>query len=81
MKPSSSKLAPFETQSLELRKQGMPLQKIADSLYREHELNITYNAVFSFQQTRKKVAQKPSLFFENLPDDIRDALIRQLTAL
>ena len=81
MKGSSSILTPFEAQIRDLRKQGIPLRKIAETLNRERGLNVTYNAVFSFLKTREKGSQRPSLSYENLPSDIRDSLIKQFTAL
>jgi len=81
MKGSSSILIPVEAQIRTLRKQGVSLRKIAEILNREHGLTITYNAVFSFLKTREKAEKRPALFYENLPDDIRDSLIKQFTAL
>ncbi|MCU0856983.1 MAG: Fic family protein [Pontiellaceae bacterium] len=81
MKGSSSILTPFEAQIRDLRKQGVPLRKIAVLLNRKHGLSVTYNAVFSFLKTREKAEKHPSLFYENLPGDIRDSLIKQFTAL
>lgn len=81
MKGSSSILIPFEAQIRTLRKQGVSLRKIAEILNCEHGLTVTYNAVFSFLKTREKVEKRPALFYENLPDDIRDSLIKQFTAL
>ncbi|NOU35814.1 MAG: Fic family protein [Kiritimatiellaceae bacterium] len=81
MKGSSSILTPFEAQIRNLREQGVPLRKIAELLNHEHGLTVTYNAVFSFLKTREKTEKHPSLFYENLPADIRESLIKQFTAL
>lgn len=81
MKGSSSILSPFEAQIRTLRKQGVSLRKIAEILNREHGLSVTYNAVFSFLKTREKAENRPALFYENIPDDIRNSLIQQFTAL
>jgi Fic family protein len=81
MKGFTSSLVPFEAQIRELQKQGVSLRKIAETLHHEHGLNVTHNAVFSFLKTRDKAQQRPALFYENLPADIRDSLIKQLTAL
>lgn len=81
MKNSSSRLKPFEAQIRKLQEQGVSLRKIAETLNQEHGLNLSYNAVFSFLKTREKTQKRPALFYENLPGDLRDALIRQLTAL
>lgn len=80
MKGSPSSLSPFEDQIRNLRESGVSLRKIAETLNREHGLNVTYNAVFSFLKTRDK-AQRPALFYGNLPADIRESLIKQFTAL
>lgn len=81
MKRSSSILAPFEAQIRSLRGEGVSLRKIADIINREHELNITYNAVFSFLKTREAAEQRPALFYDDLPADIQESLIKQFTAL
>jgi Fic family protein len=81
MKAFQSSLIPFEAQIRDLRKQDVPLRKIAELLNREHGLHITYNAVFSFLKTREKTEERPSMFYESLPRDIRNSLIKQFTAL
>lgn len=81
MKGPKSILTPFETQIRELREQGVSLRKIAETLNQEHGLDVSYNAVFSFLKTRDKIQPRPALFYETLPDDIRDSLIKQITAL
>lgn len=81
MKRSSSKLLPFDQEIQNLRNQGVSLRKIANVLNQEHGVDITYNAVFSFLKTREKTEQRPALFCEDLPDDIQESLIKQLTAL
>jgi Fic family protein len=80
MKRSSSSLVPFEAQIRGLQESGVSLRGIAEILKREHGLNVTYNAVFSFLKTRDK-ARRPALFYEDLPSDIRASLIKQFTAL
>jgi Fic family protein len=81
MKRSSSILVPFEGEINALRQQAVPLRAIATQLNKEHGLNVTYNAVFSFLKRRSKAASPPALFYENLPADIKDSLIKQFTAL
>lgn len=81
MKGPSSKLTPFDAQIRKLQKQGVSLRKIAEILNQEHGINVTYNAVFSFLKTRDKAKQQLGLFYENLPEDIRESLIKQFTAL
>ena len=81
VKNTLSKLAPFEEEIRRLRGRGVSLRTIADHLKQEHGLAVTYNAVFSFLKTRDSSTRQPSPFFRDLPADIRDGLIKQLTAL
>ena len=81
MSGGTSKLAPFEEFIRRCQAEGHSLRGIADALYREHGLRVTYNAVFSFLKTRETSAPRPALFFSDLPGDIRDGVIKQLTAL
>jgi Fic family protein len=79
MKQPRSKLAPYEQEIRAWREQGVSLRDIAQRLEDQCGVCVTYNAVFSFLKTRDKA--EPVSFYENLPEDVRDALIRQLTAL
>ncbi|MFA5687777.1 MAG: Fic family protein [Kiritimatiellales bacterium] len=81
VKNSSSSLAPFEKQILNLRKKGVSFRKIAEILNEKHGLNITHNAVVVFLKSREKQNQQSGLFFKNFPADIREALLKQFTAL
>lgn len=81
MRGPSSRLIPFEKQIRSLQKRGVSLRKIAETLRREHGIDVTYNAIFSFLKTRDKAQQRPALFYENLPADLRESLIKQFTAL
>jgi len=81
MKRAQSSLTPHEGEIRRLRERGVSLRDIAEHLDRQHGLKVTYNAVFSFLKTRDAAGPRPALFFSNLPDDIREALIKQLTAL
>ena len=81
MKKDQSKLAPFEEEIRRLRESGVSLRDIAKRLHRQHGVKVTYNAIFSFLKTREAAGPRPALFFSNLPHDIREALIKQLTAL
>ena len=76
-----SKLTPYAGEVQRLREGGTSLRDIADLLKRKYSLDVTYNAVFSFLKTRDASAPQSTPFFRDLPGDIRDALIRQLTAL
>ena len=79
MKQSRSKLVPYEQEIRAWREQGVSLRSIAQRLEDEYGVHVTYNAAFSFLKTRDKA--EPVSFYENLPEDVRDALLRQLTAL
>jgi len=81
MKRSSSVLAPFEQELLELRERGISLRAIAEIMNQEHGLSVTYNAVFSFLRTCEKRQTRSAFFYEGLPEDLRGSLIKQLTAL
>lgn len=81
MNKSKSKLDPFEEEIRELRENGTSLRNMAKQLDRQYGLNVTYNAIYSFLKTRDEAKNRSKLFFSDFPDDIRDALIRQLTAL
>jgi len=56
-------------------------RKIAVRLNQEHDLSISHNAVVSFLKNRERAQQKPTLFYEGLPKDIRSSLLKQITAL
>ncbi len=81
MKAHPSKLSAFREQLLSLRDQGVSLRKIAAILKREHGLDVTYNAIFSFLKTQARTTRHPVLFHASFPPDIQDSLIRQFTAL
>ena len=81
MKRSSSVLAPFEREILKLRDSRVSFRAIAEIINREHGLSVTYNAVFSFLRTRERREKPSALFYEGLPEDLRNSLIKQLTAL
>jgi len=81
MNRATSKLSRLEQEIRDLRDEGLSLRKIANHLNQAHGLNVTYNAVFSFLKTRERSERRPALFFEGLPDDLRESLLKQLTAL
>lgn len=81
MKAVSSKLVPFEDRIKKWRSDGVSLRRIAGKLKNECDLDVSYNAVFSFLNTREKRERPFQMFYDDLPVDIRDALIRQFTAL
>lgn len=81
MKQHLSKLAPYEAQIKSLRENGISLRKIAAIMNEQHGVNVSYNAVFSFLKTHDKPLNPPAFFFDGLPNDIREALIKRITAL
>lgn len=81
MKRPRSKLAPFEEEIRKLRESGVSLRDIAAQIRRQYGVKVTYNAVYSFLKTRDETRARSQFFFSGLPNDIREALIRQLTAL
>jgi Fic family protein len=81
MKSSTSRLAPFLQEIYQRRDQGVSLRNIASHLKERHGLDTSYNAVFSYLKTQDKQREPSQPFFRDLPADIREALIRQLTAL
>ncbi len=54
--PFRSKLAPFEREIVELRRQRPPVsyRRIAELLKEQHGVEVTINAVFAFLRTRRK---------------------------
>lgn len=74
-------MVPYETEVRSLRDQGVSFRDIADKLNQKYDLSISHNAVFSFLRTRDRAAQKPTLFYEGLPEDIFSALLKQIAAL
>lgn len=80
-KPYQSKLRPYEEELTALLDKGLSYRQVAESLNRNHNLNITHNAVFSFVKTRRPGRRGKHLFFEGLSPDIRDALVKQVAAV
>ncbi len=81
MKSTGSRLTPFEEEIRALRKDGVSLREIAARIRHEHGVKVTYNAVYSFLKTRDEAQSRTTPFFNDLPDDIRAGLLKQLTAL
>ena len=80
-KPYQSKLLPYEDALFALLDKGMSYRQAADRLNRQHSLNITHNAVFSFVKTRRPGRRGGKLFFEGLSPDIRDGLVKQIASV
>jgi fido (protein-threonine AMPylation protein) len=80
-KPFQSKLNPYEKELFALFDKGLSYRQIADEFNRKQDLQITHNAVFSYIKIRRPGRRGTKLFFEGLTSDIRDALIKQITAV
>jgi len=79
MKKNRSILEPYRDELIALQKAGHSYRSLAEWVFQEKGVKVSYNAVFHF--LTRKASEPCSLFFEDLPTDIRDGLIRQLTAL
>jgi hypothetical protein len=80
-KPYQSRLLPYHDEVFSLLDRGLSYRRVAETLNRKHQLGVTHNAVFSFVKSRRPGPRSTGLFFEGLSRDIRDALIKQVTAV
>ncbi len=79
-KPFQSKLLPHEDELFALLDSGKSYRQVAEELNRAHGLSVTHNAVFSFARTRRAKRGGGRLFYEGLSPEVRDQLLRQVTA-
>lgn len=79
-KPFQSKLKPFESELREILASGVGFRGAAEEINRRHGLNVTHNAVFSFFKNRPAARAERGLFYEGLPADLRDQLLKRLAA-
>jgi hypothetical protein len=79
-KPFQSKLKPYETELREILASGVGFRGAAQEINRRHGLNVSHNAVFSFLKNRPAPRSERGLFYEGLPTDIRDQLLKRLAA-
>jgi hypothetical protein len=79
-KPFQSKLKPYETELREILASGVGFRGAAQEINRRHELDVSHNAVFSFLKSRPAPHAERGLFYEGLPADIRDQLLKRLAA-
>lgn len=79
-KPFQSKLKPYEAELRELLASGAGFRVAAEEINRRHGLNVSHNAVFSFLKNRPAQRAKRGLFYEGLPADLRDQLLKRLAA-
>lgn len=79
-KPYQSKLVPYEVEVFDLLDEGLTYRAVAERLNQRHKLNITHNAVFSFVKARRPGRGGGRLFFEGFSPDIKDQLLKRITA-
>ena len=80
-KPFQSKLKPYEAELRELLASGGGFRGAAAEINRRYGLNVSHNAVFSFLKNRPAPRSERGLFYEGLPSDIRDQLLKRLAAV
>ena len=79
-KPFQSKLKPYEAELRKILSSGVGFRGAAAEINRRHGLNVSHNAVFSFLKNRPAPRAERRLFYEGLPTDIRDQLLKRLAA-
>ena len=79
-KPYQSKLAPYEAEVFQLLDEGLTYRAIATELNLRHALDITHNAVFSYVKKRQPGRGGGRLFFEGFSPDLKDQLLKRVTA-
>jgi fido (protein-threonine AMPylation protein) len=79
-KPFQSKLKPYESEMREILASGVGYRGAAQEINRRHGLDVSHNAVFSFLKSRPGPCAERGLFYEGLPTDLRDQLLKRLAA-
>jgi hypothetical protein len=79
-RPFQSKLKPYETELREILASGVGFRGAAQEINRRHGLNVSHNAVFSFLKNRPAPRSERGLFYDGLPSDLRDQLLKRLAA-
>lgn len=79
-RPFQSKLKPYEVELREILATGSGFRGAAAEINRRHGLNVSHNAVFSFLKNRPAPRAERGLFYEGLPADLRDQLLKRLAA-
>ncbi|MFM8829530.1 MAG: Fic family protein, partial [Spartobacteria bacterium] len=79
-KPFQSKLKPYEAELREILASGRGFRNAAQEINRRHGLNVSHNAVFSFLKNRPAPRAERGLFYEELPNDLRNQLLKRLAA-
>jgi Fic family protein len=80
MKQHRSKLAEHENEIRAMREEGLSYRGITTQMRQLHNLAVSHNAIASFLRTRDHAATKPTLFYEGLPQDIAESLLKQIAA-
>jgi Fic family protein len=79
-RPFQSKLKPYESELREILASGVGYRGAAEEINRRHGLNVSHNAVFSFLKSRPALRSERGLFYEGLPADLRDQLLKRFAA-
>jgi hypothetical protein len=79
-RPFQSKLKPYETELREILASGVGYRGAAQEINRRHGLDVSHNAVFSFLKSRPAPRSERGLFYDGLPSDLRDQLLKRLAA-
>ncbi len=79
-KPFQSKLKPYEAELRKILSSGGGFRGAAAEINQRHGLNVSHNAVFSFLKNRPAPRAERRLFYEGLPTEIRDQLLKRLAA-
>jgi hypothetical protein len=79
-KPFQSKLKSYEAELREILASSVGYRGAAREINRRHGLDVSHNAVFSFLKSRPAPRAGRVLFYEGLPPDIRDQLLKRLAA-
>ena len=79
-KPFQSKLKPYEAELRKILASGVGYRSAAQEINRRHGLNVSHNAVFSFLKNRPAPRAERNIFYEGIPCDLRDQLLKRLAA-
>jgi Fic family protein len=64
----------------EILASGVGYRGAAQEINRRHGLDVSHNAVFSFLKSRPEPRSERGLFYEGLPTDLRDQLLKRIAA-
>lgn len=79
-KPYKSKLEPYEPELFQWLDEGLTYRGAAEELNRKYNLGVTHNAVYSYAKNRRPGRGGGRLFFEGFSPDIKDQLLKRITA-